>query len=303
MDGTEVIIIGAGPAGVAAAIQLQRQGIDACLLEQDTVGGLMRNAEWIENYPGFPRGITGMELASLFRDQLRIRQIPVYREKVVSVEETAGGFRITSTRCSRHSGIVILATGTRPRPLPELHIPPGLEHYVADTIVPVMNGQNARIAIIGAGDAAFDYALNLAKANDVVILNRGSRRRCLPLLWERSLKNPRIQYLADTTVQELKPGNRPGVFLECISGSEKVRYSVDFLITATGRQPEDRCLSEKLRLTLKDHEKSGKLFRIGDVKGGIFRQVAIAAGEGIKAAMTIYQGRINGNESNCFRGK
>ena len=65
-----VAIIGAGPAGLAAAIQLQRYGIDALLLEAEAVGGLLRNANLVENYPGFPQGIPGMELARLFAGQL-----------------------------------------------------------------------------------------------------------------------------------------------------------------------------------------------------------------------------------------
>ncbi len=80
--GNSVAIIGAGPAGIAAAIQLKRQSVPFTIFEQNEVGGLLRNANWIENYPGFPKGISGLNLIEQFQKHLNQWQIQVKTESV-----------------------------------------------------------------------------------------------------------------------------------------------------------------------------------------------------------------------------
>jgi len=82
----DVVIIGAGPAGISAAIQLKRYGIEPTLLEKEEIGGLLKNANLVENYPGFPNGVPGPELVKLFKKQLENAQIKVHFEKVLKLK-------------------------------------------------------------------------------------------------------------------------------------------------------------------------------------------------------------------------
>jgi len=90
----QVVIIGAGPAGLAAAIQLQRQGIPALILERGQIGGLLNNAYWVENYPGFVEGITGADLADRIHQQAKRLGVIINREEVISVKYGGELFRI-----------------------------------------------------------------------------------------------------------------------------------------------------------------------------------------------------------------
>ena len=142
------------------------------------------------------------------------------------------------------------------------------------------------MAIVGAGDVAFDYALNLSRHNEVIVLNRTARRRCLPLLWERVQRVPRIAYRENTVLTRVweregrlvLTGTRPGGTWE---------LEADYVILAIGRFPRLDFLSERVKEQMARLEEEGRLYRIGDVKNGLYRQVAIAVGDGIRAAMSI----------------
>ena len=145
-----------------------------------------------------------------------------------------------------------------------------------------------RLVIIGAGDAAFDYALNLGKNNSVTILNRSDELKCLPLLWERVRENPRIRYFPDTEVRRISEAAGGGLMVKCRTAEGTCEYSADFLIAAIGRYPNVEFLSESQSIRPDNLASSGLLYKIGDVKNQIYRQTTIAVGDGVRAAMSIY---------------
>ena len=107
----DVIVIGAGPAGIAAAIQLRRFGLDPLLLERDRLGGLLVNANLVENYPGFPEGIRGAELVKLFEAQLRRVGVSISVEEATALDYS-DGFLIQTPRRRLTARIVVIASGT-----------------------------------------------------------------------------------------------------------------------------------------------------------------------------------------------
>ena len=293
-----VAIIGAGPAGLATALQLQRYGVHALLLEGGLVGGLLHNANWVENYPGFPGGISGPELVRRFITQAEGIGVRVTHEAVLSLDYSpdpspshlSGGlFSIQTAKQLFQARRVVIASGTRPVPLSSVSIPPELMDRFSYEVYPLLKAKGWHIAILGAGDAAFDYALNLARSNTVTILNRGERVTCLPLLWERAAAEAGIEYRPNTSLRRVfaTPEGRFG--LECATPKDLEQIFADALLAAIGREARLDFIAHHMRQHLAVLEEQGLLYYAGDVKNGLYRQTAIAVGDGIIAAMKIYQ--------------
>ena len=287
MDAEDVTIIGAGPAGIAAAIQLKRYGITPVVLERDSIGGLLRNANLVENYPGFPEGIPGLELVDLFEEQVKRASLDIRREEVVSVGFEGGVFLVETTGARFQTHILVAASGTKPRRFDDLEIHPELEDKVFYEVYPLLGERGKEVAIVGAGDAAFDYALNLSRKNRVTILNRTNELKCLPLLWERALENSNIKYLENTEIKKLRTKSGKAMTLECTGPNGLFELEVDYLIGAIGREPNLDFLSSAVAGQIEGLRSQGILFLIGDVKNEIFRQTSIAVGDGVMAAMQI----------------
>ena len=285
----EVIIIGAGPAGLAAAIQLKRYGVNPLIFERAEVGGLLRNANLVENYPGFPRGISGPRLVKLFIHQAQNLAIAVTHEEVIELEYEQGLFHAHTHRNSYASRVAVIATGTKPLPITGLSIPQEITDRVFYEVYNLLQMDGKRVVIIGSGDAAFDYALNLARKNQVILLNRGETPKCLPLLWERAQQVSAIKYWNNVSVSKLMQAPSGDILVDCQSPAGELQFQADYLLAAIGREAQLDCLPATFLQQASGLEEQGVLYFIGDVKNGIFRQTSIAVGEGVMAAMKIYR--------------
>jgi thioredoxin reductase len=288
MNAAEVIVIGAGPSGLAAALQLNRYGITPLIFEQDQIGGLLHNANLVENYPGFPEGIPGPDLVTLFAEHVRVNALNITYERVIELNHSNDIFQINTHKSEYHSRKVVIASGTKPRVIDNLKIPEMIADRVFYEVYPLLDLKGQRIAIVGAGDAAFDYALNLSKNNDILILNRGDQISCLPLLWERAKDNPRIEYHSNTQITTISSASDQKISLKCSTLSGEYSLKVDILIGAIGRDPQLEFIPSHFREKAIQLENSGDLYFVGDVTNGLYRQTAIAVGDGILAAMKIY---------------
>lgn len=284
-----VAIVGSGPAGIAAAIQLKRYQIDPLLFERQRIGGLLHNANLVENFPGFPQGLPGPELVHLFQSHLHSAGVTVIFQEVQQLSFQNDYFYLQTPDGVVKASHVILASGTKPKHFPDLKIPPALQDKVLYEVVPLLREKGKQMVIVGAGDAAFDYALNLSRQNQVTILNRGSQSKCLPILWERAHKTAQIQYLEHTHIQQLLSSSEGKVLIQCTSPQRNIHLEADFLVGAIGREPNLDLLTQDLMTREKALQDRGLLHFIGDVKNGIYRQTAIAIGDGIQAAMRIQQ--------------
>jgi thioredoxin reductase len=257
-------------------------------LEKSHVGGLLVNANLVENYPGFPQGISGIELVKLFEAQLKKIGVPVHFAEVLRLDYD-DTFVIETPRSTFQSQIVVVASGTKPKDFDAIEVPRGAANRIFYEVYPIAGVEGERIAIIGAGDAAFDYALNLSRKNEVVILNRGQQKRCLPLLWERAKNSSQITYHENVEISGVESNASNELILEGNTPEGKQKFHANYVIFAIGRVRQIDYLSERLRERTSELEEQGLLYFVGDVKNDFYRQTAIATGNGVHTAMKIYQ--------------
>ncbi len=270
----DVVIIGAGPAGVSAAIQLARFGIKPLVFEKNAIGGLLRNANRIENYPGFPDGIRGLELVELIERQGKKWAINIQYDEVLELDKS---LRIKTRNCELRAKFVIIASGTKPVIFDDFVIPDSAKKSIFYEIYPLRDARSCNIAIVGGGDAAFDYAINLSKNNTIMIFNRSSKIKALPILQSRVSSCSKIQYHDNMSLRKIEQSGAGRLRLSFENA--EARFEADALMFAIGRQPELGFADNRIE--------SENVYYCGDVRNGDYRQLAIACGEGIKAAMQI----------------
>ena len=282
---TDVIIIGAGPAGIACAIQLKRYNIDSIVLEKDKIGGLLKNANLVENYIGFPNGLSGEKLVELIKRQSQSSKLKIKYEFVESVDSDKDTISVKTNNNLYQSKYLVIASGTKPiiPTVPIIH--DNLKNKVFYDIYKLGQIKNKNIAIIGAGDCAFDYALNLCSNNKVTILNRSNRIKALPILQDRVFKIECINYFDNIIVKQIESKNDK---INLSSIPNIVTTVFDYILIAVGRE-------SNLDFINKDIMTNQNIFRIGDVKNEHFRQTSIAVGDGTFAAMKISKLLNQGN--------
>ncbi|NHJ49155.1 MAG: NAD(P)/FAD-dependent oxidoreductase [Asgard group archaeon] len=282
---SEVIVIGAGPAGCATAIQLKRYGVDVIVFEKNEIGGLARNANLIENFIGFPDGITGLEFCSLLKDHINKLGIEIIKEEILEIDWDSKDNKliIKSDKEEYTSKYLVLAIGTEPNKLKQKNEKELVEQgFLFYEPIDLLKNQDSpkSVVIIGGGDAAFDYALNLAENNyQITIIHRNSYFNCLPLLHKRaseidSIKIKKSSFIKKFTIEENQ------VLLN-LNKDESLKS--DYVLVAIGRKPRKITVHKNLKKLRKEN----RIYLIGDLVSGLNRQISIAAGQGLDCAMWI----------------
>lgn len=285
----DLLVIGGGPAGLAAATQAVRMGLRTLVVERDRPGGLVRAALRVENYPGFPGGLRGEDLAARIEAQARSLGVEVAPGEVLALssEDSTWVARGPDGRSWR-SRAVVVATGTRPRPLGV----PG-EADLAGRCLAVRVDEVSRdlrpgtALVVGGGDCALDQALHLWQRGwRVEVLVRGSRPRALPLLVERAAARG-VAVHAGTVVLAARERDGRAVLVTRGPGGERAREA-DLVLVSVGREP----VLPDLPGTLDPAEVDALgrapwpgLTLAGDCRRGLVRQTAVAVGDGVAAAM------------------
>jgi thioredoxin reductase len=290
----DIIIIGAGPAGIACAIQLKRSGISPLVIEKNKTGGLLYEANLVENYPGFPKGVRGSRLALLFRRQFENESISLIKKEVKSLNYLRGKFVIRTSGKVYYSKYLVIATGTKPKKNYCAKLPSNIRDKIFCGISRITCLKNKVILIVGAGDLAFDYAINLGRNNKIILINRSDKIRCIHLLYKRALKLKNFRYIENSLIKNAEFIDKLGklnVILD--KAGHEVSVRVNLILYAIGRVPDSDFISENLKTKSKELIKSGLLYFTGDVVNKNYRQTAISVGNGILAAMQITE-RLRG---------
>jgi thioredoxin reductase len=279
----KVAIVGCGPSGLSCAIQLKRYGLDTVVFERERVGGLICNAGKIVNLPGLKGAISGRHFSQNMIEQAVENSLSVILKEITRVDysKETKQFRLDSETNIHFSDYLVLATGSKPV-LPEFSYPRSSSGILTE-VFSVMNEKNKKVIIVGGGDISLDYALSMSRHNYVIILSRSSRLKALPVLIDdcHKAKNIDIRYnLRVKMVEEVE-----GTLRVHLKDSNEI-LKCDLLLFAIGRTPR-KDLAEELKKNEPELKLNRKLFIIGDCCNGSLRQISIAAGDGMKAAMLI----------------
>lgn len=293
----DLIIVGAGPAGLTAYLYARRSLLKVLLLDKGPIGGQVLYTDLIENYPGFPEGISGFELIELMKKQVEKLGLQ-FREGEVGALEVEEGYKVLTLSSGERlrAKAVILALGAKPK---KLGVPGEREltgkgvSYCAICDGPFFRG--GEIAVVGGGNTALQEALFLTKfASKIYLIHRRDTFRATPILQERVKASSQIELKLNREVIKILGKDRvEGLLLRNKHTGEDEELSVAGVFIFIGYEPETAWLRGKLDLneqgfiiTSKEMETTlPGVFACGDCVSKKFRQIINACGEGAVAAL------------------
>lgn len=301
----DIIIIGAGPAGLSAAIYSARKKLSTLVLTGETSGQIV-SAHLIENYLGIPE-VSGVELTEKFLAHVKKFDIQIKEGvEVEKIEAADGGFEVVSRQGKFAGRALIIATGKRYR---ELDVPGAKEYegkgisYCATCDAPIF--KNKIVAVIGAGDAGQDTAWQLTKyASKVYLLNKYPELRGHNITMQENLKNnEKIEIYNNYEPLEVKGDKFVKTLVFKHNGHGKIKeIAVDGIFVQIGSIAASDLLKDMIKLNEKSEvvidpktnmSSYPGIFAAGDVSDIIHKQLIIAAGEGAKAALSAYEYLMN----------
>jgi thioredoxin reductase (NADPH) len=296
MQDFDLVVIGAGAAGLTAATFAARYGLKVAVVERIAAGGQIVNADSIDNFPGFPHGIAGHELGPLLHEQAEAAGAAFALDTVEAVE-LAGAYSIVRGAADAwRAAALIIAAGSAPRPLGipgEMRfLGRGVSHC-ASCDGPLFAGQE--VGVVGGGDSALDGALVLVRhAARVTVFHRGASFGAQQALLDKAAAMPKIELCLKTAVEEILGGDTvSGVRLRASgTGASRVQ-NVRGVFVCIGLEPNTAFVRGTLALDATGHIETDismrtsaeGIFAAGDIRSGSVAQLAAAAGDGATAAI------------------
>lgn len=293
----DIAIVGAGPAGMSAAIYACRAGLSALVFEGEVCGGQMILTPEIENYPGLP-GTSGAALASAMRQQMLSLGATLVERRVKAAEKTADGFRLTAGKATYDARTVVLATGAVRRSLGV----PGEDRLAHRGVsyCAVCDGSFFRgrdVAVVGGGNTALEDALYLAGiCPHVWLIHRRADFRAQARLVARLHAEPKIEFLPSSTVTEIRGGDRvESILVGTPHGEREIPVSAVFV--AVGLVADNAAFADLASLDENGYIRAGAdthtdcpgVFAAGDTRTTPLRQILTAAADGATAATAAEQ--------------
>ncbi len=291
----DVVIIGGGPAGLTAGLYSARDRLSSLLIEKGLIGGKITEAELVDNYPGFPEGISGLELTKLMHEQAAKYGLETIYTEVTALEIKKEQKMVVTTQGNFAARTVIIAGGSERE---KLGVPGEKEFtgkgvsYCATCDAPFFSGKP--VAVVGGGNAAIYEALHLAKfASRVTVIHRRDRLRATTIVQEKAFAEPKIEFLWNTVVQAIEGKNFvERIRLRQVITGEQSALEVAGIFMAIGLKPNTEYLKDILPLDELGHviinermeSKVPGVFAAGDIRSGSIRQTISAAGDGAIAA-------------------
>lgn len=292
----DVVIIGGGPAGLTASIYTSRDRLSSLLIDKGVIGGRITDAELVDNYPGFPQGISGSELTKLMQQQANKYGLESIFAEVTAIDIKGEKKVIRTTDGDFIARAVIIASGSE---RVKLGIPGEKEltgkgvSYCATCDAPFFTDK--AVAVVGGGNTAIYEALHLAKfASRVSVIHRRQLLRATAILQEKARAEPKIEFLLNTVVKAIEGNDSVHrLILQHVKSGEQSTLDVSGVFMAIGFKPNTGYLSNLLPLDkqgsiITDEQMKTSIagvFAAGDIRSGSIRQVVAAAGDGAIAAI------------------
>jgi thioredoxin reductase (NADPH) len=299
MSEYDVIIIGGGPAGLTAGLYAARSGLKSLLVEQGVFGGQIVNARLVENYPGFPEGISGTELGEFMRQQATKYGLETLTTEVSGVKR-GSTYEVSTSEGNIQTAAIIIAAGAEYRKLDvtgEERLSGRGVSYCA-----TCDGfffRDREVAVVGGGDTAITDALELAQhCGKVYIIHRRDQLRATKAMQEKAFSQPKIELVWDTVVQEIVGDKMlSSLRLRNVKTGQSSDLEVDGIFVAVGIKPNNQVFSQLVTLDEAGFIVTDELMRTsalgifaaGDIRQNSFRQVITAAGDGAAAAMSAFK--------------
>lgn len=297
----DLIIIGAGPAGITAGIYAGRQKIKTLLVAKSLGGQMAKKATEVCNYPGFER-VSGLDLIQKFVNHLKKQEsVEIKFSEVVKIKKEKNIFIIITTEKEKiQSKTVIIATGADPRPLEaegeKEFIGKGIS-YCVTCDGPLF--ENKTIAVVGGGNAGFEAAIFMKNyAQKIYILEHGSTVKADEWNQKEIENSKKIEVIINASVKEIKGDKMVNALVyEDLVSKEKKTLPVEGVFIEIGNQPATSMARGLVNFNKRDEievnletfqTKTPGLFAAGDVNIGFYKQIVTAAGEGCKTALAVY---------------
>jgi thioredoxin reductase (NADPH) len=297
----QVIMVGAGPASLAAAVYTTREDIDTILFEKGVIGGLAAITDWVDNYPGFPKGIAGLDLAEGLRQQAERFGAKIELGEVISISDEGKYKRLATTSGDMLAEAVLIATGSDYK---KLGVPGEQEYYARGVhYCATCDGafyRDKHLVVVGGGNSAVQEAIFLTRfATKIDLLVRSKLSASDVLLHEldNKYKDKITVHLGVTTDEILgKDGKANKVVGTDTKTGQKVEFATDGIFVFIGLKPNTEFLKDSnieldsMSLIKTDpglQTSMPGVFAAGDVRSGATMQIASAVGEGATAALMI----------------
>lgn len=292
----KVLILGAGPAGLSAALYAARAELEPVVLTGMQLGGQAALTHTIENYPGFPEGVGGAQLGELFQKQAEHFGAKVEFDMAHEVDFSQRPYKVTADSGDYFAESVIITTGASPV---HLNIP-GEEKLTGRGVsyCATCDGwffKDKRVAIVGGGDSAFEEALFITRyASSVTLIHRRDEFRASPILQKRAKEHPKMSFITNTVVTEIVGDDKLTTLkLKNVATNEESTFETDGLFIFIGHTPNTQMFEGKLEMSdlgyIKVNDKMETsvpgVYAAGEAADPHFRQVVTSAGMGAAAAI------------------
>ncbi|MEK6715050.1 MAG: thioredoxin-disulfide reductase [Candidatus Omnitrophota bacterium] len=296
----DLLIIGAGPAGLTAGLYAGRARLKALILEKLTCGGQILLTETVENYPGFPGGISSSDLMGNIEEQVMKLGVKILEEEVRQIEKIGIFWRIKTRENQYDAKAVVIAAGSLPKTLEvegEKHLTGKGVSYCATCDGPLY--RNKIVAVVGGGDTAAEEVLFLTRfAAKIFLIHRRSQLRAAEILAQRLKDNIKVKPIWNAQVLAILGNERvEGLVIKDVNSGNEETILCDGVFIYVGRAPDTGFLGNLIKLDEHGHiitdeamrtDEPG-IFAAGDCRKKTFRQVITACSDGAVALYSAQQ--------------